>query len=116
MLGIYHEAHKGKILELFVEWKKNMEKNTGRKINVLHLNNGGEYTSDPFLQLCHDDDIERNFTVREIPQQNRVAEIMNLTLLEKICCMLSNTSISKSFWAEALAYACHLVTDCLHLQ
>ena len=34
---------------------------------------------------------------------------MNKTLLEKVCCMLSNAGISKSFWAEALAYACHLV-------
>ena len=27
--------HKGKVLKLFVEWKKNMEKSTGRKIKVL---------------------------------------------------------------------------------
>jgi len=32
-----------------------------------------------------------------------------MTLLEKVRCMLSNTGISKSFWVEALAYACHLV-------
>ena len=41
--------HKGKVLELFVEWKKNMEKRMGRKIKVLRSDNGGEYTSDPFL-------------------------------------------------------------------
>jgi len=35
-----------------------MEKNTGRKIKMLHSDNGGEYTSDPFLQLCHDEGIE----------------------------------------------------------
>jgi len=45
-----------------------MEKNTGRKIKVLCSDNDGEYTSDPFLQLCHDEDIERHFTVRETPQ------------------------------------------------
>ena len=41
--------HKGKVLELFVEWKRNMEKSTGRKIKALRLDNKGEYTSDPFL-------------------------------------------------------------------
>jgi len=46
--------HKGKVLKLFVEWKRNMEKNTGRKIKVVHSDNDGEYTSDPFLQLCRD--------------------------------------------------------------
>ena len=38
-----------------------------------------------------------------------VAERMNRTLLEKVRCMLSNASLSKKFWAEALAYACYLV-------
>ena len=52
---------------------------------------------------------KRHLTVRETPQLNGVAERMNMILLEKVRCMLSNVSISKSFWAEALAYACHLV-------
>ena len=47
--------------------------------------------------------------MRETPQQNGVAERMNRTLLEKVRCMLSNASLSKNFWAEALAYACYLI-------
>jgi len=47
-----------------------MELQTGRKIKILRSNNGGEYKSDPFLQLCRDGGIERHFTVRETPQQN----------------------------------------------
>jgi len=41
--------HKKKVLELVVEWKRNMEKTTERKIKVLYSDNGGEYASDPFL-------------------------------------------------------------------
>ena len=41
--------HKGKVLELFVEEKKNIEKNIGRKIKVLCSDNDGEYTIDHFL-------------------------------------------------------------------
>jgi len=100
--------HKEEVLELFVEWKKNLE-STGRKIKVLQSDNGGEYKSDPFLKLCRDKGIVRHFTVRETPQQNRVSERMNRTLLEKVQCMLSNTGLPKNFWAEALAYACYLV-------
>ena len=74
-----------------------MEKNTERKIKVLHSDNGREYTSDPFLQLCRDEGIERHFTVKETPQQNRLAERMNMTLLEKVRYMLSNTGLSKNF-------------------
>jgi len=34
---------------------------------------------------------------------------MNRSLLEKIWCLLSNTQLDKSFWAEALEYAIHLM-------
>jgi len=71
--------HKGKILELFVEWKRNMEKNMRRKIKVLRSDKGEEYTSDPFLQVCRDEGIKMHFTVRKTPQQNGVAERMNRT-------------------------------------
>ena len=48
---VYTMKHRGKVLELFVEWKMNMEKNTRRKIKALHSKNDGEYTSHHFLQL-----------------------------------------------------------------
>jgi len=34
--------HKRKVLELFVEWKRNLERSTGRKIKVLRSDNGGD--------------------------------------------------------------------------
>ena len=81
-MGIYQEAQRA-VLELFVEWKRNMEKSIGRKIKVLCSDNGGEYTSDLFLQLCHDEGIERHFTVRETPQQNGAAERIKQNLARK---------------------------------
>ena len=45
---VYTMKHKGNILELFVEWKSNMEINTRRKIKVLRSDNGREYISDFF--------------------------------------------------------------------
>jgi len=110
---VYTMKHKWEVLELFVEWKRNMEKSIGRKIKVLRSDNIGEYTGNPFLQLCRDEGIEKHFTVRETSQQNGVAERMNRTLLKKVRCMLSNTGLSIYFWAEALAYACYLVNRLL---
>jgi len=76
--------------------EKKYGEETRRKIKVLHLDNGAEYTSDPFLQLCCYEGRERHFTI-EIQQQNGMAERMNRTLLEKVHCMLSNARLSKSF-------------------
>ena len=88
----------------------------GERIKMLRKDNGGEYKNDPFLKLCCDESIERHFTVREIPQQNRVAERMNRTLLEKFCCMLSNADISKSFWVEDWRILAISLTGCFRLQ
>ena len=50
-----------------------------------------------------------HFTDRKTLQQDEVAERMNRTLLEKFRCLLSNAGLAKSFWAEALTYASHLI-------
>ncbi|KAH9793687.1 hypothetical protein KPL71_004622 [Citrus sinensis] len=75
---------KDEVLEIFVKWKKLVDTQTGGNIKVLRYDNGGEYTSDPFLQVCQNEGIKRHFRVRHTPQQNGVAERMNRTLLEKV--------------------------------
>ena len=65
-----HHVTKSKVLDTLVEWRRRMELQTGRQIKLLKSDNGEEYKSDPFLQLNHDEGIERYFTVRETPQQN----------------------------------------------
>ncbi|XP_016540818.1 uncharacterized protein LOC107841395 [Capsicum annuum] len=86
-----------------------VENQKGRKIKVLQTENGGEYKSDPFLDVCQDCGIVCHFTVRKIPQQNGVSERMNKSLVEKVRCMLSNAGLGRKFWAEAVTYAQHLI-------
>ncbi|ONK80561.1 uncharacterized protein A4U43_C01F19200 [Asparagus officinalis] len=50
-----------------------------------------------------------NTQVRETPQRNRVAERLNRTLLENVQCIMTQSGLARSFWAEALVYASHLV-------
>jgi len=64
VLGIYHEAQRGSP-KIICGVEEDLEKSTGRKIKVLRSDNGGEYKSDPFLNLCRDEGIDRHFTVRE---------------------------------------------------
>ena len=86
-----------------------METQTGRRVKTLRSDNGGEYTSDPFFEVCQDEGIKRHFTVRKTPQQNGVAERMNCTLVEKVRCMLSHSELTKVFQGETLSYARHIV-------
>lgn len=106
---VYMMKHKDEVLDIFLKWKKMVETQTGRRVKTLRSDNGGEYTSDPFFEVCQDEGIKRHFTVRKTPQQNGVAERMNRTLVEKVRCMLSHSGLSKVFWGEALSYARHIV-------
>ncbi|CAL5356634.1 unnamed protein product [Camellia sinensis] len=89
--------HKDEVLEIFLMWKKMIKTQTGRKIKKLRSDNGGEYTSDPFFEVCQNEGIMRHFTVPGTLQQNGVAERMNRTLVEKVRCMLSHFGLSKAF-------------------
>ena len=106
---VYTMKHKDEVLGIFLKWKKMIETQTGRKIKRLRSDNGGEYKSDPFQKICQNEGIVRHFTVPGTPQQNGVAERMNRTLVDKVRCMLSQSKLSKVFWAEALSYASFII-------
>ncbi|KAL5757095.1 hypothetical protein ACOSQ2_021841 [Xanthoceras sorbifolium] len=106
---VYFLKQKNDVFTTFKQWKALVEKQTGRKIKRLRTDNGLEFCQGDFNEFCKNEGIVRHLTVRGTPQQNGVAERMNRTLLEKVRCMLSNSGLSKDFWAEAASTACHLV-------
>ncbi len=86
-----------------------IEKQTGRHVKRLRKDNGLEFCGGEFNEFCKNEGIARHHTVRMTPQQNGVAERMNLTLLERARCMISNSGLTLDFWAEAIATACYIV-------
>ncbi|KAG8486155.1 hypothetical protein CXB51_019539 [Gossypium anomalum] len=68
-----------------------------------------EFCSNEFNRLYKSEEIVRHLIVRHTPQQNDVAERMNRMIMEKVQCMLSNTNLLKSFWAEAASTVCFLI-------
>ena len=71
---------------------------------MIQINNVGEYKNQ-FLQFEQNNEIGIHFTIRK----HGAAKEMNLSLLEKIRCLLFNTQLDKSFWVEELEYASHLI-------
>ena len=59
-----------------------IEKETGKQIKILHLDQGGEYRKDELIRNCKDHGILQQFTVSHTPQQNGVAKRNNVTLFE----------------------------------
>ena len=61
---------------------------TRRKIQVSRTNNGGEYTSNEFLEYCSIEGIKKEHIVPHTPQRNGVAERKNRTMVGATKAML----------------------------
>ena len=70
-------------------------RNTRRIIKCLRMDNGGEFTSLEFEKYCKDEGIVRQKTNVYTPQENGVAKLMNITLLERARSMLSNANLGQ---------------------
>ncbi|GJW48272.1 putative ribonuclease H-like domain-containing protein [Tanacetum coccineum] len=60
------------------------------------------------LLLCGVKGIKREFSVARTPQQNRVGERKNRTLIEAARTMLVDSLLPTTFWAEAVSTACYV--------
>lgn len=62
-----------------------------------------------FNESCSNHEIYRHHTLVGKPQQNGIAGRMNMTLLERARCMLSNPRLGREFLVEVASLACYLV-------
>uniref|UniRef100_A0ABD2WA73 Integrase catalytic domain-containing protein n=1 Tax=Trichogramma kaykai TaxID=54128 RepID=A0ABD2WA73_9HYME len=109
---VYLMKEKSQVTERFVEFKNMVEKQTGHSIKELQSDGGGEYDNRKLDNLCKDAGIKRRFTVPHTPQQNGLAERKNRTLVETASCLLTQSGLPKSFWAEAIMTANYIRNRC----
>ncbi|GKA72573.1 retrotransposon protein, putative, ty1-copia subclass, partial [Tanacetum coccineum] len=93
----------------FKEWKQLVENQTGRTVKKLRTDNGLEFYNREFEQLCIESGIARHLTVVGMPQHNGVAERRNRTLMDKVRCLLIQSGLPETFWAEATCTATYLI-------
>jgi hypothetical protein len=87
--------------EVFREFKALVENQLGRKIWVLRLDNGGEYTSSKFAEYCVAQGIKKELTFPYNPQQNGVAERKNKTIVGATRAMIHDQGLPMFLWVEA---------------
>jgi transposase InsO family protein len=78
---IYFLKTKSEVFKRFQEFKTLMENQTWRKIKVLRLENGGEYTSTNFRYFCIQEGIRRQLIVPYNPWKNGVAKRKNMAIV-----------------------------------
>ena len=109
MVWVFALKSKYEVLEKFKNWKTFVENQTDLKVKALRTDNGLEYCNKLFEEFCKKNGIQRHKTVTYTSQQNGLAERMNMTLVEKVRCMLIYSKLPKTLWAEALNTSCYLV-------
>ncbi|WVZ80241.1 hypothetical protein U9M48_027733 [Paspalum notatum var. saurae] len=81
---------------------------SGHAMRALHSDNGSEFKNDRFKAFCHSQGLEHQFSSPYVPQENRVVERKNRTLVEMVRTMLDEHRIPRKFWAKAINTACYV--------
>ena len=77
--------------------------------DTIRSDQGGEYKSAKWKELCLKHQIACQFSVAYTPQQNGVAERRWRTMMTKVRSLRKDAQLPKSFWFDALAMANYLV-------
>jgi transposase InsO family protein len=99
---VYFLKVKSEAFEIFKKFKIVVEKSTGYYVRALRSDRGGEYLSNEFNAYYEKQAIQRYLTTPYTPQQNRVAERKNRTILDMIRSMIKTKEMPKEFWAETV--------------
>lgn len=84
-----------------VEFKELVEKETNKKVKSLESNNGCEYVSNEFRNLCVKEDIQQDLKTPHNPDQNRVVERKNCSILGAMRVTLHDKGLPLHLLVEA---------------
>ncbi|GJS83145.1 putative ribonuclease H-like domain-containing protein [Tanacetum coccineum] len=93
------------ILKIFIT---GIENKINHKVKIIKCDNDTEFKNNDMNQFCGMKGIKREFSVARTPQQNRVAERKNRTLIEAARTMLADSLLPTTFWAEAVSTTCYV--------
>lgn len=103
---IYPIAKKSDMLNTFKLLLPWFERKFSCTLHILHSDQVGEYLAlNSFLQ---ERVIEQSFAPAYSPDHNGIAERLNWTVIEGTRSLLSQSSISRKFWAEAVAHMANI--------
>ena len=89
------------VFSKFKKFKALIENHTEKKIKTFRSDNGGEFTSNEFKDLCKDLGIKRGLSTPYNPQQNGVAKRKNRTIMEAAREMIHDQDLPMHLWEKA---------------
>ena len=106
-------SHKSDTFNAFKRLAKTIQNEKGSTIVSIRSDHGREFENEDFTYYCTENGISHNFSAPRTPQQNGVVERKNRCLEEMARTMLNDSSLPKSFWADAVNIACYVMNRAL---
>ncbi|RVW94847.1 Retrovirus-related Pol polyprotein from transposon TNT 1-94 [Vitis vinifera] len=116
-LYLIHE--KSQSLDVFKNFKAEVENQLSKKIKTVRSDRGGEYYGrydgsgeqrpGPFAKYLMECGIVPQYTMPGTPSQNGVAERRNRTLKDMVRSMISHSILPESLWGEAIKTAVYIL-------
>ena len=92
--------------EFFSKFKALIENHIENKIKTFRSDNGREFTSNEFKDLCKDSRIKRDLSTPYNPQQNGVAKMKDRTIMEAARAMLHDQELPMHLWQKLPEQRC----------
>nr|GEV91016.1 retrovirus-related Pol polyprotein from transposon TNT 1-94 [Tanacetum cinerariifolium] len=105
---VFFLATKNETSGIFKSFLTRIENLVDHKVKVIRCDNGNEFKNRELNQFCEMKGILRQFSVARTPQQNRVVERRNRTLIKTARTMLADFKLPTTFWVEVVNTACYV--------
>jgi hypothetical protein len=115
---IYSIKERSEALDKFKIFKTEVENQHNIRIKLVRSDRGGEYyghqtpygqVPGPFARFLQENGIGAQYSMSGDPQQNRLTERRNRTLMDMVRSMLSYSTLPISLWMEALKIIVHIL-------
>jgi transposase InsO family protein len=112
---VFFLQDKGETQEVLNKFLKRAQNEFDAKVKRIRSDNGTEFKNTQVKDYLDEEGIRNEFSTPYTPQQNRVAERKNRTLIEMARTILDKLETSDHFWAEVVNTTCH-ATNHLYLH
>ena len=84
----------------------------GKRVHILHSDNGGEFVNNSMAEYLAEQGITHHTIVPHRHEMNGLAERLNRTLADGVRSMLADSGLSVGYWAEAITYLAQVRNSC----
>lgn len=106
---VYLMKTKAKVTENLINFIRQLEAEHNTKVSKIRCDNGGEYRTNKLKTFCQDKAIVVQYSMQYTPQMNGLSERFNRTLQNKVRTILTETSLPKNLWGEAIRCAAYQI-------